>query len=83
MCLAGILFFPIDIFNESMVSEFEQNPNGSQYPLSKFEFFQNGTISKIYLPKYMDKYNKSPYFVMLIIGFVIGFILISIAIIII
>ena len=30
---------------------------------------------------YMDKYNKSPYFVMLIIGFVIGFILISIAII--
>ena len=46
-----------DIFNESMVSEFEQNPNGSQYPLSKFEFFQNGTISKIYLPKDMDKYN--------------------------
>ena len=29
---------------------------------------------------YMDKYNKSPYFVMLIIGFVIGLILISISI---
>ena len=30
---------------------------------------------------YMDKYNKSPYFLMIIIGFVIGFILISISII--
>ena len=46
-----------DIFNESMVNEFEKNPDGSKYPLCKFEFFKNGTISEIYLPKDMDKYN--------------------------
>ena len=46
-----------NIFDELIVNEFELNPNGSQYPMGKFSFFKNGTISEIELPNDMDKYN--------------------------
>ena len=46
-----------NIFNESILNEFESSPNGSKYPISKFIFFKNGTIKEIYLPKDMDQYN--------------------------
>ena len=47
-----------NIFDELIVNEFELNPNGSQYPMGKFSFFKNGTISEIELPNDMDKYIK-------------------------
>ena len=46
-----------NIFDELVVKEFEKNPNGSKYPLGKFKFFKNGTITQIQLPKDMDLYN--------------------------
>lgn len=46
-----------NIFDELIVNQFELNPNGTQYPMGKFSFFKNGTISEIKLPNDMDKYN--------------------------
>ena len=44
-----------DIFNETTVKEFEENPNGSKYPMAEFHFYDNGTIENIYLPNEMSK----------------------------
>ena len=44
-----------DIFNETTVKEFEENPNGSKYPMAEFQFYDNGTLGNIYLPKEMSK----------------------------
>ena len=44
-----------DIFDEKVVKEFEENPNGTKYPMSEFHFFENGTIYDIYLPEEMNK----------------------------
>ena len=46
-----------DIFDEKQVKEFESNPNGTIYPMSKFSFFENGTILDIYLPENLDQYS--------------------------
>ena len=44
-----------DIFNETTIKEFEENPDGSKYPMAEFHFYDNGTIENIYLPKEMSK----------------------------
>ena len=44
-----------DIFDEKVVKEFEENPNGTKYPMSEFHFFENGTIYDINLPEEMNK----------------------------
>ena len=46
-----------NIFDEETINEFESNPNSTKFPMSKFSFFENGTISEINLPKDMDKYH--------------------------
>jgi len=44
-----------DIFNQTVVKEFEENPDGSKYPIAEFHFFDNGTIYDINLPEEMTK----------------------------
>ena len=44
-----------DIFDETVVKEFEENPDGSKYPIAEFHFFDNGTIYDINLPEEMTK----------------------------
>ena len=44
-----------NIFDETIVKEFEENPDGSKYPLAEFHFFDNGTIYDINLPEEMTK----------------------------
>ena len=44
-----------NIFDENIVKEFEENPDGSKYPLAEFHFFDNGTIYDINLPEEMSK----------------------------
>ena len=44
-----------DIFDETVVKEFEENPDGSKYPIAEFHFFDNGTINDINLPEEMTK----------------------------
>ena len=44
-----------DIFDENVVKEFEENPDGSKYPIAEFHFFDNGTIYDINLPEEMTK----------------------------
>ena len=44
-----------NIFDENIVKEFEENPDGSKYPLAEFHFFDNGTIYDINLPEEMTK----------------------------
>ena len=44
-----------NIFDENIVKEFEENPDGSKYPLAEFHFFDNGTIYDINLPEQMTK----------------------------
>lgn len=44
-----------NIFDEKTVKEFEENPDGSKYPMSVFHFYENGTIKDINLPKEMRK----------------------------
>ena len=44
-----------NIFDETIVKEFEENPDGSKYPLAEFHFFDNGTIYDINLPEEMNK----------------------------
>ena len=44
-----------DIFDENVVKEFEENPDGSKFPIAEFHFFDNGTIYDINLPEEMTK----------------------------
>jgi hypothetical protein len=44
-----------DIFDKTVVKEFEENPDGSKYPIAEFHFFDNGTIYDINLPEEMTK----------------------------
>ena len=44
-----------DIFNEKVVKEFEQNPNGGKYPMAVFRFYESGALKDINVPKDMDK----------------------------
>ena len=46
-----------DIFNKTIVKEFEENPDGSKFPIAEFHFFDNGTINDINLPEEMTKEN--------------------------
>ena len=46
-----------NIFDEKQITEFENNPNGTIYPMAQFSYFQNGTIIDVNLPEDMDKYN--------------------------
>ena len=44
-----------DIFDKTVVKEFEENPDGSKFPIAEFHFFDNGTIYDINLAKEMTK----------------------------
>ena len=44
-----------DIFDKTVVKEFEENPDGSKFPIAEFHFFDNGTIYDINLPEEMTK----------------------------
>ena len=44
-----------DIFDKNIINEFEQNPNGTKYPIALFHFYENGEIKDINLPNELDK----------------------------
>lgn len=44
-----------DIFDEKVIKEFEQNPNGGKYPMAVFRFYQSGALKDINVPTDMDK----------------------------
>ncbi len=44
-----------NIFDDKTIKDFEENPDGSKYPMSEFHFYENGTIKDINLPKEMIK----------------------------
>jgi len=44
-----------DIFDEKVIKEFEQNPNGGKYPMAVFRFYESGALKDINVPKDMDK----------------------------
>jgi hypothetical protein len=44
-----------NIFEEKKVQEFEEEPNGTKYPMAIFHFYENGTKKDILLPEGMDK----------------------------
>ena len=44
-----------DIFDEKVIKEFEQNPNGAKYPMAVFRFYESGALKDINVPKDMDK----------------------------
>ena len=46
-----------NIFDQNKISEFESNPNGTQYPMAKFSYYENGTLIDTDLPTDMDEYN--------------------------
>ena len=46
-----------DIFNEAKIKEFEENPDGTKYPMAMFSFYEDGKIAEIKVPNTMDRYN--------------------------
>ena len=48
-----------NIFDEKVIKEFENNPDGSKYPIAIFKFYEDGTIKDIKLPNNMDEYNAN------------------------
>ena len=47
----------LDIFDEAQLKELESNPEGSQYPIALFKFYEDGKIEEIKFPNNMDEYH--------------------------
>ena len=47
----------LDLSNEEQIKDFEDNPDGSKYPMAVFKFTDDGDIKEINLPSNMDEYN--------------------------
>jgi hypothetical protein len=47
----------LDIFDEDQLKELEANPEGSQYPIALFKFYEDGKIEEIKFPNNMDEYH--------------------------
>lgn len=47
--------YSFNIFEEKIVQEFEEEPNGTKNPMAIFHFYKNGTKKDILLPEEMDK----------------------------
>ena len=45
------------MFDEEVVKDLENNPDGAKYPMALFEFTDDGKIKEIKLPNNMDEYN--------------------------
>ena len=48
-----------NFFDENEIKAFESNPDGSIYPMAKFQFYEDGTIEGVQLPNNMDDYNAN------------------------
>ena len=46
-----------NMFDEEVVKDLENNPDGAKYPMALFEFTDDGKIKEIKLPNNMDEYN--------------------------
>ena len=47
----------LNMFDEEKVKDLDTNPDGSEYPIAKFKFTDDGKIEEINLPNNMDEYN--------------------------
>ena len=47
----------LNMFDEEKVKDLDTNPDGSEYPIAKFKFTDDGKIEEINLPNNMDEIN--------------------------